>query len=218
MNLKHLFETILHNVSKKNEADENIKTADPKVFEAVKKKVETSEHNIPTGGRRSEVFDDYMEKILQAKDENIADPNVETADKSVFDDLLKEIEVLKEKVNAQESSNATHQRGTIPPLESLPPLGSTPQPAPRHTGRTTSPAPEAGTQAMTNSQGGSLQLRAAPDMGAKKVDIKVPDRTLLRVLQYSENSIILDGRKSRFALVDYNGQRGWILENYLNFN
>lgn len=215
MNLKHLFETILHNVSKKNEADENVKTADPKVFEAVKKKVETSEHNLPTGGRRSEVFDDYMEKILQAKDENIADPEVETADNSVFDDLLKEIEVLKEKVNAQESSNATQQRGTIPPLDSLPPLGSRPQAAPQHTSR---PAPEAGTQAMTNSQGGSLQLRVAPDMGAQKIDIRVPDRTLLRVLQYSENSIMLDGRRSRFALVDHNGQRGWILENYLNFN
>jgi len=218
MNLKHLFETILHNVSKKNEADENVKTADPKVFEAVKKKVETSEHNLPTGGRRSEVFDDYMEKILQAKDENVADPNVETADNSVFDDLLKEIEVLKEKVNAQESTNATNQRGAIPPLDPLPPIGSRPQPAPQHTSRPAPPAPAAGTQAMTNSQGGSLQLRAAPDMGAQKVDIRVPDRTLLRVIQYSENSIMLDGRRSRFALVDYNGQRGWILENYLNFN
>ena len=66
--------------------------------------------------------------------------------------------------------------------------------------------------------GGSLALRTAPEMGAPQTNFRIPDKTLLKIIQYSDNSINLDGRKSRFVLVDYNGQRGWILENYLNFN
>lgn len=221
MNLKDLFGEILKNVAKKNKDDAHVKTADPRVFEAVKKKVEHKEYNIPSGGRRSEVFDDYMEKIRQAKNENIADPEIETADNSVFDDLLKEISDLKQKVNAQESApGAAPLRQHIPTLETLP--GVDPilrSDAPQPSSQPSAPVvDEVGMQAMTNSQGGSLQLRAEPSMGAQSIDVRVPDRTLLRVLKYSDNSIMLDGRKSRFALVDFNGQRGWVLENYLNFN
>ena len=85
-------------------------------------------------------------------------------------------------------------------------------------GTAPSTEPNLGTQAMTNSMGGSLALRSAPEMGSAQTKIRVPDKTLLRVIQYSENAINLDGRRSRFVLVDYNGQQGWILENYLNFN
>ena len=75
----------------------------------------------------------------------------------------------------------------------------------------------AGAQAMTNSPG-SLALRDAPSMGAGKLDFRVPNKSLLNILEYSENSIILDGKKSRFVLIEYQGQQGWILESYLNFN
>jgi hypothetical protein len=78
--------------------------------------------------------------------------------------------------------------------------------------------PNLGAQAVTNSMGGSLAMRAAPDMGAQQSNLRIPDKSLLRILQYSDNAIHLDGRRSRFVLVDYKGQQGWVLENYLNFN
>lgn len=71
---------------------------------------------------------------------------------------------------------------------------------------------------MTNSMGGSLSLRAQPDMGAPVHSIRVPDNSLVKVLKYSENSIRLDGKDTRFVLVQVGDQEGWLLESYLNFN
>lgn len=72
--------------------------------------------------------------------------------------------------------------------------------------------------AMTDSMGGSLQLRAKADMGSPMTTVFVPDRSQIRVLGFSSHSINLDGKDVRFALVDYNGQQGWTFESYLNFN
>ena len=129
--------------------------------------------------------------------ENEADPEVETADSSVYDDLMAEIERLKSQQAQQESHRPTTTTPDTQPVVQRSALGA---------------------QAMTNSMGGSLALRTYPAMDAPKSEVRVPDRTLLRVLEYSENGIILDGQKSRFALVDIKGQRGWVLESYLNFN
>jgi len=72
--------------------------------------------------------------------------------------------------------------------------------------------------AMTNSMGGSLQLRSKPDMGAPMIQVFVPDNSMIKVLGFSSHSINLDGKDVRFALVDFNGQQGWTFESYLNFN
>ena len=84
-----------------------------------------------------------------------------------------------------------------------------------------SPAPSSADDrvvAITNSMGGSLALRSEPDFGAAVNTIRVPDLARVYVMGYSEHSINLDGKDSRWVHVEYEGQHGWILEGYLNFN
>jgi len=195
--LKNVLTTIIKQVQKRNNDNPNVTTANPRVFEDVQRKLEDAD-NQPTTSSRADLYKDYMEKIKEAQIENEASQEVETADKSVYDDFLQEIERLKTGV---EIPNA----GQAPDLDF-----GTPQ-AP-------SAAGAVGVQAMTNSKGGSLQMRQTPSMGSPKSHIFVPDQTLLRVIEYSNNTIILDGQETRFALIDFNGQRGWVLEKYLNFN
>lgn len=193
--LKNLLGTIVDEVQKRNQANANVKTADTRVFEDIKAKF----GGVDEGSTRSraDVYKDFMDKLKQAQQENEASVEVETADKSVFDDFVQEIGKIETRVESQTAGQA-------------PVIDFNTEPRPSES--------SAGVQAMTNSSGGSLQMRQGPDMGAPKFDIWVPDSTLLRVLKYSDNSIILDGQSSRFALVDYNGQQGWVLEKYLNFN
>jgi len=54
--------------------------------------------------------------------------------------------------------------------------------------------------------------------GSPKFDMRIPDSSQLKVLEYSDYTINLDGRLSGFARVEYKGQRGRNLESYLNFN
>lgn len=214
MGIFDVFGEIIKQVSKKNKEDDKVKTADPVVFDEVKKKLETVEANIPSGGRRADVYRDYQEKVREAQRENEANPEVETADSTVFDDLLAEIKKMQEQDQQGQSEmpQPTHEAPVyVPPIQRGP-LESHTQP------NIPSPkAPNYGSQAMTNSPG-SLALRQAPDMGAQQMNIRVPNKSLLNILEYSENAIILDGKRSRFVLVEYQGQRGWILESYLNFN
>ncbi len=210
MGIFDVFGEILKQVANKNEADENVKTADPVVFEEVRKKVEEVNANIPSGGRRAGgSYADYQEKVREAQRENEANPNVETADSSIFDDLLEEIRKQEELEQGNANPRPTHEAPVyIPPIQRGPLESQTNIPQPKRS---------YGAQAMTNSPG-SLALRDAPSMGAGKLDLRVPNRSLLNILEYSENSIILDGKKSRFVLIEYQGQQGWILESYLNFN
>lgn len=187
--------TILGQVAKRNNDNNKVKTADPVVFEDVQKKMENVETRGEAGRTRADVFKDYLEKVEEAKVENEANPEVETADKSVYDDLVQEIERLKVKIESQ---------GGVPEIE-LPnaenPQANIPQ-----------------VMQAWNSTGGTLEARNAPEMGASKSTLRIPNEGVFTVLEYSENSINLDGRNSRFVLVESNGEKGWILENYLNFN
>lgn len=196
---------MLKRVANKNRTDESVKTADDRVFEDLGKKMEEVEA-IPTSVKtRADILREYREKVLQAQQENEADPVVETADRSVYDDLMRELEQMREQDEMGRRSDVLEQsRGP----SSLPPL----------TGSPSRPTRAMESQAMTNSMGGSLALRSAPDMGASKSDFRVPDKSLLRILEYSDNAIMLDGKRSRFVLVEYQGRQGWILESYLNFN
>lgn len=196
--LKNVLSTIITQVQKRNQENPNVTTANPRVFEDVQRKLEVADSQPVTTKSRADLYKDYMEKIREAQRENEASQEVETADKSVYDDFLQEIERLKTGVQHQDA-------GKAPDLD----FGKPQAP---------SAGSALGVQAMTNSMGGSLQMRQSPDMGAPKSQIFVPDQTLIRVIEYSNNSIVLDGQESRFALVDFNGQRGWVLEKYLNFN
>ena len=195
--LKNLLGTIVDEVQKRNKENANVKTADARVFEDIKTRF--GGVNEESTRSRADVYKDYLEKLKQIQQENEASQEVETADKSVFDDFVQEIGKLETRVESQSA-------GQAPVIDFK---TSPPRSADHASG---------GVQAMTNSSGGSLQMRLNPDMGAPKSNVFVPDQSLLRVLKYSDNSIILDGQSSRFALVDYNGTQGWVLEKYLNFN
>ncbi len=194
MGLFEVFGQILKKVSEKNEADPQVETAEPVVFEQVRKHVEEVEKESSSRGR-GDIYRDYAEKVRQAQAENEADPEVKTADNSVFDDLLREIEELKNNQPAPSTNRRQADPVFIPPVESQ-------------------PQPQFGSHAMTVS-GGSIQLRSEPKMGGAKLDIYVPDRSQIRILSISDNAIILDGKRSRFVEVEYNGRRGWVLESYL---
>lgn len=139
------------------------------------------------------------EKMKQTQVENERDPEVETADVSVFDNLLKEIERLKEKVETE-----------VPATPEVPKtvLGDI---------LTTNVEPGAGTGMMmtTNSGGGSLALRLEPDMGAPVNSVRVPHQSAVRILNQSNKSIRLDGLVAHWIQVEYDGQVGWILDTYL---
>jgi len=190
MNVMNVLANALKKIAKRNNDNPEVKTADPVVFDQVQKKWEQVESTENSGRSRADVYKDYREKILEAQKENEASQEVETADKSVFSELLEEIDKIK---SGGVQSQQPHQAPKID-FPSSSGLGT----------------------AMTHN-GGSIQMRTTPDMGASKSNIFIPNQSALKVLKYSENTIILDGQTSRFALVEFQGQQGWVLERYLNF-
>ena len=209
------FVPVLANILKKaldtNREDPEVKTADPIVFEELKKKFEKVEP-LQKENREEDILDMMRKRVEEAKVENEVNPEVETAHGSVYENIMKELEKLK-----NQSGQASEPRRTenVPPVLSrnIPPVvsqGSQPGWEP--------PVQRDVMRAMTNS-GGSLQIRQSPDMGAPiHQTVRIPDQSMITILEYSTNKINLDGKLSRFALVEYNGVRGWILESYLNFN
>jgi len=190
----NLLGTVLRKVAKRNRDNDAVKTADPVVFEDLEKKFEGVEDESEVTGRtRADAIKDYFESVRKAQEENEANPNVETADRSVYEDLVEQIEQLKTQVEHQNRQ---------PDLE-MPPVQ-------------VSSAP--GVSQAWNSSGGTLEGRVSPDMGAQKTTLRIPNGGIFNVLEYSQNSINLDGKQSRFALVEVNGEKAWVLENYLNFN
>jgi len=188
----NVIKQVIKTVQNKNQADPNVKTADPSVFDNMEKQVQNTQTT-----SSGDFLEEMKRKVNDVQRQNEADPNVETADNSVFENMQRELEALKAKMAEQERAK------TAAPTT----------PAPK-------PAAPANNQlmAMTNSGGGSLSMRTQPDMGAPTMDVRVADQSLVQVVEYSKNSIHLDGKQSRFVKVLVNGQEGWILENYLNFN
>lgn len=202
MSFINILGKLITKVATKNMERKDVKTADASVFEAMKKKAEELEKfEGPQKTSRSDMYKGMSDKVKEVQKANEADPNVETAHSSVFTEMLEEIDRLKHGVEPET------ERVFKQPQFSEP---TAPRSAP-------SSAP-VGAQAWTNSQGGSLAIRTEPSMASPKRELRIPDSSILRVLEYSDNAINLDGKMSRFALVEYEGQRGWILESYLNFN
>jgi len=192
----NVIKEVIKSVKNKNQADPNVKTADPSVFDNMEKQVQQT--NTSNSG---DFLEEMKRKVNDVQRQNQADPTVETADNSVFENMQKELAALKAKMADQ------NRTATAAPT------------APTHTPTHTAPAPaRSEVMAMTNSGGGSLSMRTQPDMGAPNMEMRVADQSLVHVLDYSKNSIHLDGKQSRFVKVLVNGKEGWILENYLNFN
>ncbi len=209
--MKNSFLDLLHGVVEKvkqmNTANPNVKTADATIFESVKERFQKSiaKPNVVT---EEEYCEDICEEIDQVQVENEADPNVETADNSVFEKMKAELDAIKAQMAAEKAAAAAAAAASTAPAEI---------PTPSAPSSTVSTASNE-VMAMTNSMGGSLALRAEPHMGAATNQVRVPESSLVKILEYSENSINLDGKDTRFVLVQFGDQQGWIFESYLNFN
>ena len=199
----NIIKEVIKTVKNKNQADPNVKTADPSIFDQLERKVNNSKP-----AETGDFIEEVKRNVNHVQRENRDNPNVETADRSVFENMQKELEALKAKM-AQQNSTATSAPTTSTASSNY---TNAPTPSVKRT-----PAVEQ-VLAMTNSGGGSLSMRTQPNMGAPNLETRVADSSLVKVIEYSNNSIHLDGKNTRFVKVDVNGQVGWILESYLNFN
>ncbi|MBT8230123.1 MAG: hypothetical protein KJO50_07670 [Bacteroidia bacterium] len=88
----------IEDVQQKNRKNPNEETADPSVFDLLRKKIQEVDGKVQSNqvqkGRRNakSILDIIKDGIEGARKENRADNKVATAPKSVFEDLLKKIE------------------------------------------------------------------------------------------------------------------------------
>jgi len=183
-------------VQSKNEADTNIKTADASVFSDISDRLEKTTSNIPESRSEDELYEEIRREIEASKIANERDQNVETADATVYSDLNTQIEELKSKLASEKAKNSSEYHHEAKPVNF---------------------DPMKQTSARTSSHGGSLEMRASPDMGAGVNIHRIPDQSQIRILDWSENTVNLDGKDNKFVLVEFNGQQGWILDSYLDF-
>ena len=135
-----------------------------------------------------------------------------TAEESVFERMKKMIEEQQAQATAEASNTTPADAGSWS--------------APETTSHEAPATPEApvvdrfgvGNYAVTNSMGGSLAIRQNPDFGSPTNSIRIPESSKVKLLEYTETTVNIDGVDSRWAKVDFDGTVGWILETYLNFN
>jgi len=198
MSLLNLIKNVVKNVQQKNAKNPNVKTAHASVFDNVVNKIPAKEAEVSQQSQ-NDLLEQLLNNIEETRIQNEADANVETADASVFEEMQREISELKAKVATYEERPTSSVNAYKPPTEANP-LGL--------------PLP-----AITNSNRANLQMYSAPEMGASMIqNVFIPDLSKVTVLQYSDTKIILDGQETNFALIDYNGARGWVLDFYLNMN
>lgn len=206
LNLINLVRKVTKVVQERNLADPEVKTADASIFDKFNERLE-AEQEPQNAESHVDMFERMKKHVEEVKYDNECDEECETAEPSVFADLQREIELLKQKVDAQKANDFTGQQS-----DSWTPQSS---------GTTESYAPKRNSgvmQAMTNSMGGSLGMSMSPEIGGASFPDRIPDRSVVTILKYSENMVNLDNKDSRFAYVDFNGKQGWIPEVYLNFN
>ena len=214
----------LGNLQKQNRDNPNEQTAHGSIFDKIKDALEDMKEKAASTNPGTEKYgnadapvresveplDMLKKKIEEVKMQNEADPEVTTAEESVFERMKKMIE---------EQAKAEAQAETTTPTDS----GSWSAPEPTAPATSNAEAPVfdrfgVGNYAMTNSMGGSLAIRQNPDFGAPTNSIRIPESSKVKLLEYSEHTVNIDGHDSRWAKVDFDGTVGWILETYLNFN
>ena len=204
LSLINLVRNITNSVQERNQKDPEVKTADTSIFDKLNERL-NNEEGSDNADSHVDMFERMRNHIDEVKYENECDEECETAEPSVFDNLQREIEMLKKKVEAQEVNDAIGQQSD-----------SWVAPTPSRTGSVIDRSGPM--QAMTNSKGGSLGMSKNPQIGGETHVERIPDHTVVKVISYSDNVINLDNQDTRFAYIEYNGQRGWIPELYLNFN
>jgi len=99
--MANVFDVILNTINEvqaKNKQNPNVETADPSVFDLIKKELNKIDGKVQNKqlqkGKRNpkSIFEMIRDGIEGVKKENRKDPNVATAPGSVFDDILNKIE------------------------------------------------------------------------------------------------------------------------------
>jgi len=190
-------------VKQKNEADPEEDTADSSVFNSLEEKIrklqEENERlkNEPGASRQKIEIPSLDNKPSEVKTNNpfeMPNINIERPDINI------------ERLGNRPSEVFSNKRNDLPNINTPPPANYNPNDE------------RPGTIAMTNSMGGSLAIRVEPDFGAGQMDVRIPDMSRITLIQYSQHAMMLDGKKTRWVLIDYQGIQGWIPESYLNFN
>jgi len=87
----------IQDVQQKNKKNPNVETADPSVFDLLRGKIQDidakAKNNQLQKGKRNpkSILDLIKNGIEGARKENKKDPNVQTAPRSIFDDILKKV-------------------------------------------------------------------------------------------------------------------------------
>jgi len=90
-------------VQSSNKKDKNVPTADKSVFDLLKDQLKNLDQKVQNKqaqkGKRNpkSVLDMIKDGIEGVRKENKKNPNVETADKSVFDQIMKKVEALQQR-------------------------------------------------------------------------------------------------------------------------
>lgn len=85
-------------VQQSNKKDKNVPTADKSVFDLIKEQIKNVDKKVQKGqvnqGKRKpkSILDMLKDGIEGVRKQNKKDPNVETADKSIFEQILKQVE------------------------------------------------------------------------------------------------------------------------------
>ena len=196
-----------------NRESQTEKTADGSVFDDIRSRIDNMNKRDQAEAESSRSpFDDFKRELDEVQTHNRENPNVETAESSVFDKMRAEIERMEAEAKAGSGGTGVFEEehsSNMPYDSSFDEVVNTPPP----------PAArvlQVGGMANISSGGGSLGMRISPDMGAGKNSTRIPSGAEIRILEYTDqNKINLDGKISGWYKVDYNGQQGWILENYL---
>lgn len=183
----NLAKSLILAVQKNNKENPEVKTADESVFKDLENEVEqvNKDYDMTSSNSRADAYKEMRRRMEQVQQNNEANPDVETAHSSVFEEMQRKIEALQRQLESQQNPAQTQQSSN----QAL---------------------------AFVHGMGGSLALRTEASMGAPQIEVRVPDNATVTILQQSNQAIVLDGEKSSFVYVDYNGTRGWILDAYLN--
>ncbi len=143
------------------------------------------------------------------QNKNKGNPNVNTADSSVFENLMVRFENKQQQADDPASSYIDIKvqldalKAQIAEQAKAAEINDIPRPNLSTVGST----------AITNSNSGTLGSSTEPNMDSPMREMRIPDNSRSRVLDYSQNKIVLDGKESRFKKIEYNSQLGWVLES-----
>lgn len=142
-------------------------------------------------------FDAVRRKIEELKKDNEVREDEETAQPEMWDQLMKEVQVL-------ESIPATKVEYSQPAK----PVESAHNPwAPSNT----APIGNGVINVM-----GSIAINAEPNMGSQRSDFRISQGTVVNILaQDNSNPINLDGEQVGWCKIHVDGKEGWILNAYL---